>query len=72
MGNSIQKLELFHGDFIDFIQGVEARNVLSVTFDSIDKLIFSRIAVKKDISIGDLVFVEDSSDLKSQISFSLL
>jgi len=63
MGDSVQKFEFFHGDFIDFVQGVQARNVLSVTFNDIDKLIFSGIAIEHDISIGDLILVQDSSNL---------
>lgn len=44
MFNLIQNIEFIQGDGIDFIEGIQARDVLSVTLDDINYIVFGSIA----------------------------
>ena len=63
MRNSVKDIKLLHGDFIDLVQRIEARNVFSIAFNDIDEIIFVCIAFEDDISVVDLVFMQNCFNL---------
>lgn len=56
----IQNIELIQCQSINFIQCIQARNILSISFDNIDDIILSGIAFNTNIGIINLVLFQDS------------
>jgi len=59
MLNLIQNIQLIQSQCINLIQRVQTGNVLSVSFDDIDDVIFSSIAFQADVSIVNSVLFQN-------------
>src|SRR3989338_3385992 len=62
MGQPVEDLELFHGNLIDLVHDVDARDVLAVSFDDVDELFRSSILTENDVSAGDTILFADGMD----------
>ena len=62
VGSSGDFINIFNGDTIDFVVDVQALDIFSVSFNNIDELINSDIFSQKDISVMDLILVQDISN----------
>ena len=63
VGNSIPNFELFEGDGINLVQNVDTWDVDSVSFDSVNKVIWGSVAGESNISVYKSVFFANGSDL---------
>lgn len=62
MLNLIQDIELIQCQSINFIERIQARNVLSVSFNDINDVVFSSVAFDANICVVDLVLFQDGFD----------
>ena len=62
VGSSGEIVDLFHRDSVDFVVAIEARDILSVSFDDIDQIINSAVIMDENFSIVKLIFSEDIFD----------
>jgi len=62
IGSSCDFINVFNGDAIDFVVDVQALDIFSISFNNVDELINSDIFSQKNISIMDLILVQDISN----------
>lgn len=62
VGSSGEIVDLFHRDSVDFVVAIEARDILSVSFDDIDQIINSAVVVDEHFSIMKFIFSENIFD----------
>jgi hypothetical protein len=62
VGNLVQDFQLLHRDLVDFVQHVDARDLLSVALDDIDQVVLICIAVEVYVRIQESIFLGDSFD----------
>lgn len=58
----IENVELIKSQGVNLVKGIQTRNVFSISFNDIDDIVFSGIALQANIGIVDLVLSEDSLD----------
>ena len=58
----VQNVQLVEGNGVDFVEGVEAGDVLSVSLDDVDDVILGSIAFEADIAVVDLILFENGLD----------
>lgn len=58
----IENVKLVKGNSIDLVESIEARDVLAVSFDNVDNIVFCGITLDKDVSIVNTVLLQDCLD----------
>jgi hypothetical protein len=58
----VEDVELVEGDGVDFIESVEAGDVLAVALDDIDDVVLGGVALYQDVRVVDAVLLEDGLD----------
>ena len=59
MRNSAEKVKLFNGDTVNFVDHIDAWHINSISFNHINQLIHGAIALENDLSIRNTVLVEN-------------
>lgn len=52
-----------NGDLINFVEGIDAGNVNSISLDDINEIVSGSVTAEDEVSVVDLVFSANSLDL---------